>query len=145
MSTVTIYGTSDDLVEIEGSVPGCDEYNVHRGTIVFEPTGDRFSICYSERGTWDLKLEACTGRLSIEFVRAPGGVNPCPYTDTVTVSGDVASVQFWNLPADLWPPEPIHYRNRVEQALGLEEGALWGSKRLTDELTLKIWDLLGRP
>jgi len=27
MPDVTIYGASDDLIEVEGDVPGCDEYN----------------------------------------------------------------------------------------------------------------------
>ncbi len=27
MADVTVYGASDDLIEVEGDVPGCDEYN----------------------------------------------------------------------------------------------------------------------
>lgn len=27
MSQIVIYGASDDLIEVDGDVPGCDEYN----------------------------------------------------------------------------------------------------------------------
>lgn len=32
--TVTIYGSSDDLIEVKGTVPGCDEYNGERAVIL---------------------------------------------------------------------------------------------------------------
>lgn len=34
MADVTIYGASDDLIEVEGDVPGCDEYGGAVGTFV---------------------------------------------------------------------------------------------------------------
>lgn len=32
--TVVFYGSSDDLVEVEGTAPGCDEYNAEDATFV---------------------------------------------------------------------------------------------------------------
>ncbi len=45
MKTVSFWGASDDLVEIEGDIPGCDEYNVYQE---IRNTMDRFRISSSE-------------------------------------------------------------------------------------------------
>ena len=36
---ITFWGASDDLVEIEGDVPGCDEYACYAETLVFQIRG----------------------------------------------------------------------------------------------------------
>jgi hypothetical protein len=54
MSEVTIYGASDDLVEVEGDAAGCDEYPSEDAHFVL--TGDagqvRVRCWYTDRGIW---------------------------------------------------------------------------------------------
>jgi hypothetical protein len=57
VSTVTIYGASDDLVEVDGDVPGCDEYGTDIAT--FKVTGQddrvtRVGITYTANGCWSI-------------------------------------------------------------------------------------------
>jgi hypothetical protein len=55
MADVTIYGASDDLVEIEGEAYGCDEYNTESATFVLtgeRGEGVRVSIFYTGPGVW---------------------------------------------------------------------------------------------
>lgn len=54
MADVTIYGASDDLIEVEGDVPGCDEYNGENATLLL--VGDegalRVTVRFDEDGNW---------------------------------------------------------------------------------------------
>lgn len=53
MPTVTFYGASDDLVEVDGDVPGCDEYCAPAAA--FEVAGLRVGVEYHEAsGTWEI-------------------------------------------------------------------------------------------
>lgn len=62
--TVTIYGASDDLIEIEGTAPGCDEYNSEAATFIVrgEQHDDliagrtRVTVAYVAPGVWSLDL-----------------------------------------------------------------------------------------
>lgn len=52
---ITIWGASDDLVEIEGDCPGCDEYNTtsdHGHKIILQSGKDRMTIYVHYQGTW---------------------------------------------------------------------------------------------
>lgn len=58
---VYIYGTSDDLIEIEGSCPGCDEYSAFgadRESFLFiGPTGKtRVQVSYVTPGVWSIAV-----------------------------------------------------------------------------------------
>lgn len=134
MSKITIYGASDDLIEVDGKVAGCDEFNGDRGVVVCEPTGDRFLVRYggNERAVWDIDHEHASGRLTVAIAKAPPGDDPEPYTDTATVSGDIQRVCFW----ETWPPTAEETRTRVERAI--EAG-------LSDEEIAKVWEALGSP
>jgi hypothetical protein len=50
MKPIAFYGASDDLIEVEGSFPGCDEYNAEDG--LFQIAGLLVSMAYGERGCW---------------------------------------------------------------------------------------------
>lgn len=50
MKQIVIYGSSDDLIEVEGDVPGCDEYNVEKA--VFVTAGLRIHVKYDDGGCW---------------------------------------------------------------------------------------------
>lgn len=54
MSRVRISGASDDLIEIEGSVPGCDEYNAEHA--YFQIAGLQLGVEYSGDGTWEIAV-----------------------------------------------------------------------------------------
>lgn len=55
---VTISGASDDLIEIEGSAPGCDEYNVEDAHFVLTgPAGGvRVRVWYDKDGVWAIAV-----------------------------------------------------------------------------------------
>lgn len=57
-SVVTLYGASDDLIEVEGTAPGCDEYNEEDAHFVL--TGDkgavRIRVWYTRRGVWAIAV-----------------------------------------------------------------------------------------
>lgn len=52
--TVTIYGASDDLIEVEGKAPGCDEYNADAGSFIVSSAdaSTRVRVWYGTGGCW---------------------------------------------------------------------------------------------
>lgn len=58
MADVTIYGASDDLIEVEGDVPGCDEYNQESAVFILRGSGEvsggvtRVTVDYGAGGCW---------------------------------------------------------------------------------------------
>lgn len=54
MHTVIIYGASDDLIEVEGQVPGCDEYNAEAGSFIVSSAeaSSRVGVHYGKNGCW---------------------------------------------------------------------------------------------
>lgn len=53
---VVIYGSSDDLIEVEGDAPGCDEYSAEDATFVLSgPLGSaRVRMVYE--GVWAITI-----------------------------------------------------------------------------------------
>lgn len=94
MNTIKIYGASDDLIEVEGDVPGCDEYGSEAGVVELS-TGDAFRIRYTDDGVWTVDLIHGDCRsIRIEKVPHGDGDDPEPYTDTVTITGEIEWVRF---------------------------------------------------
>ncbi len=58
MSTVTFYGASDDLIEVDGDAPGCDEYNAESAlfTVIAEDGALKLRMFYGVGGTWQVEL-----------------------------------------------------------------------------------------
>jgi hypothetical protein len=83
---VVIYGASDDLIEVEGDVPGCDEYNDEAATFVL--TGDggqvRVGMRYGRSGCWEATIAPLD-----EGVAGP--------TATVSISGYTARVEVYDV------------------------------------------------
>ncbi len=55
MHEVAIYGASDDLIEVEGDAPGCDEYNAEEATFVVtgaNGSATRVEVKYGAGGCW---------------------------------------------------------------------------------------------
>lgn len=49
---VTFYGASDDLVEVEGKIPGCDEFNTDGAEL--ECGGLKIAVAYGTTGCWHI-------------------------------------------------------------------------------------------
>jgi hypothetical protein len=90
MKNVSFYGASDDLIEVEGDCPGCDEYNAERG--VFVATGPdggvRIALEYGgfddDKGpTW----EVAVAMLDEDHPMLPVAVTGSGYTCRAVVSG----------------------------------------------------------
>jgi hypothetical protein len=85
MKTITIYGASDDLIEIEGDIR--EEFSPHEDGepdyLAFSD-GTVLSILYGEDGNWNIK-RLTIGTASYQHHKADGD----EYTDKVTLQGDL--------------------------------------------------------
>lgn len=133
--TITIWGNSDDLVEIEGTVPGCDEYG-HYGegpAYVELSTGTVFSIEYTS-GAWSVNLREVP--IEGESVQAMiiAAATEDDYTDRAVITGPIEWVRFWIA----WPPSP---KEKAEVA------SAWQAKlgdELPDQVGAELYDVLWR-
>ncbi len=95
--SVTIYGASDDLVEVEGDVReefsalGNENFDGDGGYLAFSD-GTILSIVYGDRGVWRIvPIAEGSGELSVK--QAPVG-DEDDYSDIATLSGDLEWVVF---------------------------------------------------
>lgn len=117
MTTIKIYGASDDLIEVDGPRPFNDEWGAggNEGCAVGYvelSTGDVFRVAYAEgeRGTWAVTHHVRSGRLNaVVITPAPDGEDPDPYTDIAEVTGGIEWVDCW----PTWPPHEETMRERV--------------------------------
>lgn len=87
MATVTIYGASDDLIEVDGDISDeCDG-----GLLVFSD-GTVLNVAYTEEGVWRITPIA-KGSARMEKVEAVSG-DDGNYSDRVTLTGDLKWVVF---------------------------------------------------
>lgn len=58
MDAVYFSGSSDDLIEVEGKVPGCDEYNSEdEHFLAIGPAGKvRLRVWFTRRGLWAIAI-----------------------------------------------------------------------------------------
>ena len=102
MKEVSFWGSSDDLVEIDGDIPGCDEYNVYQK---ISGIMDKFRI-YSSEG--DLDIYAVYNG---EWVFAPGLAVDEPDQEGVSIPKWAEKVYIENAPnwysvlMILWVPD----------------------------------------
>lgn len=132
MAKIKIYGHSDDCVEVDGSVKGCDEYGYDKAVVILEPSGDRFLIEYGGVGVWCIQHDHISGLLNVVIDRAPEEDDPDPYTDTATVSGEIERVRVYGT----WPVTASEIRQRVDQQF---------DRGLSDAEYLLVWEALGNP
>lgn len=111
--TVTIYGASDDLVEVCGDVPGCDEYGSFDSDKYVEfSTGDVVHVAYD--GTWTTTHHVVSGKLKVNIHQCDhSDDNDGDYTDQMELTGNIKWVRAW----DRWPYESDDIRDKVEQTL----------------------------
>ncbi|BAH38848.1 hypothetical protein GAU_1806 [Gemmatimonas aurantiaca T-27] len=86
MAEVTIYGASDDLVEIDGAIS--EEWNAsddERNYLAFSD-GTVLSIEYGSKGCWEIRREK---EGTAEYSHTPHDNDQTTYTDRVTLKGDI--------------------------------------------------------
>lgn len=89
MSTITIYGASDDLIEIEGDLR--EEFTFQdedNGDIVTFGDGTALRVTYTNDGFWRI---AALFKGSAKVSKVEGTDPDDDYTDRVTLTGDL----FW--------------------------------------------------
>lgn len=88
--SVTVYGASDDLIEVEGDVE--EEYNVYDGVkrLTFSD-GTVLSIEYAGKGVWRIE-PVLPGNASLNIVKAPED-DEDNYSDRATLDGDIRWVR----------------------------------------------------
>jgi len=103
MKTITIYGASDDLIEVEGACPGCDEYSTsgdhkaYRGRIHISACGDHVTIHAIYDGAWGFAICPQDGDYDSmpdwAFARSFG--DKTEYSETITITlPDDATVEY---------------------------------------------------
>lgn len=101
MHTVTIYGASDDLIEVDGDAPGCGEYNAEHGSFIVSNVegSTRVYIDYDTKGydgCWAITL----GPISEDIPMLPAWLDSREgYTARATFEG-VAHVTREHLPEE---------------------------------------------
>jgi hypothetical protein len=139
METVIIYGASDDLIEVVGEVPGCDEYGSYstdRAFIEFS-TGDVFSIQYAKSGCWEVRhlvVKDGHSKLSYQFEPHADGDDPEPYTDTMTVTGRIKWVRFCRS----WPMDFDDKASAVREWLRDDPSV----EELSNDLVERLYDAI---
>lgn len=87
MASVTIYGASDDLIEVEGAIR--EEFTPHESNyadfLAFSD-GTVLSVKYGDEGIWRINRVA-SGSAHYEKTE---GVDDDNYSDRVTLTGDIA-------------------------------------------------------
>ena len=89
-SSVTIFGYSDDLIEVEGAVRG--EFTLPSGDEAFVAlsNGVVVRILYSRSGVWRINLVSKPGDVAVSVTSAPEDDDD-NYTDRCVVTGgDIA-------------------------------------------------------
>lgn len=88
MPTVTLYGSSDDLIELDGDV--YEEFNyrdAEGGDLVAFSDGTLLSIKYDSSGTWRI-TPVVKGTAELAITQAAAGDDD-DYTDRATLTGDI--------------------------------------------------------
>lgn len=98
MTTITIYGASDDCICIQGDTS--EEFYANgdgQGWLQLN-CGAVIGICYDLDGRWRIGIDVPTPGVTIErFYRAPAeDPDDRDYTDRLTISGDLLPITFYD-------------------------------------------------
>lgn len=94
MNTVTIYGSSDDLIEVEGDIS--EEFGHDNGFLFFDD-GTIVQVEYNNGGVW--RINIIEGPAKIKSHQQPCG--PEEYSEKMTLEGEFKTVDcFRNNPPD---------------------------------------------
>lgn len=84
--TVQFYGASDDLIEVEGDAPGCDEYNTEKAVfLVVAENGAKayVGLRYAMGGVWAAEVVQVDEDVPLPSMR----VDSEKYSARVTIEG----------------------------------------------------------
>lgn len=96
--SLTIYGSSDDLIEVEGDISEeYTDYNNPEGSVLAFSNGAALRIAYSDSGVW--RIVPLTGDMQIAQALEDDDDN---YSDVATVTGDVR----WIVRGTDWKARP---------------------------------------
>ncbi len=141
MATIKIYGSSDDLVEVEGSVPGCNEFGTYNRPLYVElSTGDVFKVEYTGVGVWEVThhVNAGVGGVTWSKINHGAGDDPEPYTDTVTASGAIEWVEAW----ESYPPTPEEMKTKMAYMLGECDESIDSEGILNNDEVRAVWAII---
>lgn len=88
--SVTVYGASDDLIEVEGAIN--EEFtlgNDETGDLLAFSNGVVLRVAYTSDGVWRVTPLAGGSRVTVEFAEGPDSDN---YSDRATLTEDPAWV-----------------------------------------------------
>lgn len=143
MTSIVISGASDDLVEVVGEVPGCNEYSAYDNPLFVElSTGDVFRVEYTELGVWEVRqcvyggLKAIGG--TVQTTPHASGDDPDPYTDIVAVMGNIEWVEVW----ESYPPTVGEKRHKIGHELADDEDGFDRDRLLSDDDVAAVWAIL---
>lgn len=80
---VTFYGAGDDLVEVEGTIPGCDEYPTDDAT--FGIGGLWVRVKYESDGVWSIAVKQVDEDVPVAARNISMGVHKSGYSMTLTL------------------------------------------------------------
>lgn len=89
MSAVTVYGSSDDLIEIDGDI--YEEFNAESNdvpTLLAFSDGTVLRVHYGETGVWRITPVA-TGSATLQITQEPEDDDD-NYTDRATLTGEIS-------------------------------------------------------
>ena len=103
MQNIVIYGSSDDLIEVEGKIEGCDEYNPSPK----EPVGGKITVTAQKEvvtiyclydGCWSFAVSPWPNEEKLPWAIDRVWGSRCPYSETlVIIVPNNARVQFEKL------------------------------------------------
>lgn len=111
MTTVMIYGHSDDLVIAEVDGVHDDEYCAYDKSYVEVSTGDVFSVVYDAEGIWRFNPEEITGQLTVQRVDPGHSDDQNDYSETLLLEGTIDWVDVW----PHYPPTEDDIQSRIEE------------------------------
>jgi hypothetical protein len=87
MTTLTIYGASDDLIEVEGAFNDEFPYRDDEGNLLAFNDGTVLRIHYTNAGVWRIST-IVTGSAVLRLDQAPEDDDD-NYSDRLTLTGDI--------------------------------------------------------
>lgn len=93
--TVTFYGSSDDLIEVEGYAPGCNEYDGESASFLVVGRDGRqshVSMAYVNPGVWQVTVGPVDEGIPLVPARIYSGGDAYSAYTAVAVLADVISV-----------------------------------------------------
>lgn len=107
---IKIYGSSDDLIEVDGDISGEGEAGKGHGFVELS-TGDVFRLAFD--GCWNVAHHVDSAKCTIVESVVKTEEDAGGYTGHMVVDGPIEWVDFW----EDWPPTRESIISRLEMCL----------------------------